>query len=163
MLGRRPRLLILGSLPGAASLAAHEYYAHPRNLFWDLMGDLFGAGRELPYARRCARLMEAGIAVWDVVREADRPGSLDSAIDRHSVSPNDFAPLFAAQPQLRTVAFNGQKAASLFRQRVLPALAVGTALRLHTLPSTSPAHAGRTRAQKLASWREIATLAGTAH
>jgi double-stranded uracil-DNA glycosylase len=143
-----------------ASLEAHEYYAHPRNLFWDLMGDLFDAGRDLPYAQRCARLTEAGVAVWDVLHEADRPGSLDSAIDRHTLLPNDFAPLFAAEPELRTVAFNGQKAASLFRQRVLAGLTVGPALRLHTLPSTSPAHAGRTRAQKLALWREVAKLAG---
>ena len=65
-----------------ASLAATEYYAHPRNLFWDLMGELFGAGRGLPYPERVARLTAGGIALWDVVHEAHRPGSLDSDIHR---------------------------------------------------------------------------------
>ena len=158
LLGRQPRLLILGSLPGVASLQAHEYYAHPRNLFWDLMGELFGAHRGLSYAQRCAQLTEARVAVWDVLHQADRPGSLDSAIDMQTLAPNDFAPLFAAEPQLRTIAFNGQTAANLFRRRVLPLLPATLQLRLLTLPSTSPAHAGRSREQKLALWRELATL-----
>jgi hypoxanthine-DNA glycosylase len=148
-------VLILGSLPGVASLEAQQYYAHPRNLFWDLMGELFGAGRELAYAQRCERLTAAGVAVWDVLHAARRPGSLDADIDLRSLIANDFTALFASQPQLRTVAFNGQTAATLFRRNVLPALAPLPTLRLLTLPSTSPAHAGRTRAQKLTLWRQL--------
>jgi hypoxanthine-DNA glycosylase len=154
--GADPRVLVLGSLPGAASLAAHEYYAHPRNLFWDLMGELFAAGRELPYAARVARLTEAGIAVWDVLHQAHRPGSLDADIHPDTLVPNDFGALFDAHPRLRTVAFNGQAAAALFRRHVMPGLPADPHRTFVTLPSTSPAHAGRTRAEKLALWRVIA-------
>jgi len=155
LVGADPRVLILGSLPGAASLAAREYYAHPRNLFWDLMGELFDAGRELPYTERVARLTAAGIAVWDVLHQAHRPGSLDADIHPDTLVPNDFGALFDAHPRLRTVAFNGQAAAALFRRLVLPGLPVEPPRTFVTLPSTSPAHAGRSRAEKLALWREI--------
>jgi hypoxanthine-DNA glycosylase len=155
LLGANPRLLILGSLPGAQSLAAREYYAHPRNLFWDLMGELFGAGRDLPYAERVARLTGAGVAVWDVLHQAHRPGSLDASIHPDTLVPNDFDALFAAQPQLRTVAFNGGTVATLFRRHVLPTLRDTGRLTFLTLPSTSPAHAARTRAQKLALWSAV--------
>lgn len=146
-------MLILGSLPGAASLAAAQYYAHPRNLFWDLVGELFGATRDLPYHERVATLTGAGVAVWDVLHQAHRPGSLDSDIHHDTLVPNDFAAFFAAHPGLRIVAFNGQKAMTLFRRYVLPRLRGEPRLIFVTLPSTSPAHAGRTRAQKLALWR----------
>ena len=155
LLGPAPRLLILGSLPGVASLEARQYYAHPRNLFWDLMGELFDAGRELPYTERVARLTAAGIAVWDVLHQAHRPGSLDADIHPDTLVPNDFGALFDAHPRLRTVAFNGQAAAALFRRLVLPGLPVEPPRTFVTLPSTSPAHAGRSRAEKLALWREI--------
>ena len=92
----RCRVLILGTMPGVASLAAGQYYAHPRNQFWDIMGALFGAGRDLSYARRLARLRAAGVALWDVVAECERPGSLDSAIRREK--PNDLAGLLRFDP-----------------------------------------------------------------
>ncbi len=88
------RVLILGSLPGQASLAAQEYYAQPQNAFWPLMGDFFGAGRALPYAERLERLQHSKIALWDVCASATRPGSLDQKIDFASVVPNDFARFF---------------------------------------------------------------------
>lgn len=148
-------MLVLGSLPGVASLGAREYYAHPRNLFWDFMGELFAAGRALPYAERCTRLTGARLAVWDVLHQAHRPGSLDSDIARDTLRPNDFAALFTAHPGLRTVAFNGGKAAELFARHVLPTLPASLDLRLLPLPSTSPANAGMPRATKLAAWREL--------
>lgn len=154
--------MILGSLPGAASLAAVEYYAHPRNLFWDLMGELFGAGRDLPYGERVARLTAAGVAVWDVLHQAHRPGSMDADIHPDTLVPNDFGALFAAHPRLRTVAFNGQAAAALFRRHVMPGLPVEPHRTFVTLPSTSPAHAGRSRAEKLALWRVVARAAAGA-
>lgn len=158
LLGPHPRLLLLGSLPGVASLAAREYYAHPRNLFWDLMGELFGAGRGLPYPERCRRLTEAGVAVWDVLHQAVRPGSLDADIDPDSLEPNDFAAFFRRHPTIRVVAFNGGTAHALFRRRVLPTLGALAPPRMIVLPSTSPAHAGRTRAQKLEHWSVLADL-----
>lgn len=141
-----------------ASLTAGQYYAHPRNLFWDLMGELFGAGRDLPYGERCARLIAAGVAVWDVLHAAERPGSLDSDIDLNTMEVNDFRAFLQVNPTIRTVAFNGGTAARLFRRRALPGLADPVAersLAMIALPSTSPAHAGRTREQKLALWRAL--------
>jgi hypoxanthine-DNA glycosylase len=119
------------------------------------MGELFGAGRDLAYARRCRRLTAAGVAVWDVLHQAARRGSLDADIDATSLVPNDFAAFFRAHPGIRTVAFNGQTAGTLFRRRVLPQLGALAPPRLLVLPSTSPAHAGRSRAQKLAAWSSI--------
>ncbi len=146
----RCRVLILGTMPGVASLAAGQYYAHPRNQFWDLMGALFGAGRDLPYVRRLARLRAAGVALWDVVAECERPGSLDSAICREK--SNDLIGLLHRYPRIHTVVFNGQPAARLFHRhfRTLP-----RALRLVVMPSTSPAHASLTAAAKRKAWSKL--------
>lgn len=152
------RVLVLGSMPGTASLAAAQYYAHPRNAFWPIMGELFGAGPALPYAERTARLGAAGVALWDVLAACRRPGSLDSAIEPDSIELNDIPGLLAAQPGIRHVFCNGTAAATLFRRHVLGRLP--RALPWTRLPSTSPAHAGRSLADKLAAWRVLAdTLA----
>jgi len=157
------RVLVLGSMPGRASLAASEYYAHPRNLFWEIMDVLFGAGRELDYAVRLDRLTGARVALWDVAHRCRRPGSLDAAIVRDSVEPNDFAALFRACPQLHTVCFNGGTARELYRRRVLPhPPAADRPLAYHLLPSTSPAHAALDFSAKLARWRVLAEAAATA-
>ncbi|HEX6999887.1 MAG TPA: DNA-deoxyinosine glycosylase [Gammaproteobacteria bacterium] len=152
--GEHARVLILGSLPGRASLAARQYYAQPQNAFWRIMGELFGAGPDLPYVERLVTLRARGVAVWDVLASGRRPGSLDSAIDVASAAPNDFQPLFDAQPGIRRICFNGAKAAELYRRFVLPGLREETRrLERLTLPSTSPAHTARSFAQKLALWR----------
>jgi len=146
------RVLILGSMPGAESLRRREYYAHPHNQFWPIMGALFGAGRELPYDERVARLLDRGVAVWDVLKHCERPGSLDSAIVRDSEVVNDFGAFFRAHPAIDAIFFNGAKSESVFRRAVaLP----GRPPRCTRLPSTSPAHAGVSRAAKLAAWRRI--------
>ena len=103
-------VLILGSMPGRASLLAGQYYAHPRNAFWPIMGELFGAGPELPYARRVRVLARAGVAVWDVLASCTRGGSLDSDIDPGSIVANDFASFFRAHPRIERVYFNGAMA-----------------------------------------------------
>jgi double-stranded uracil-DNA glycosylase len=147
------RVLILGSMPGAESLRRREYYAHPHNQFWPIMGELFGAGRELPYAERVERLLARGIAVWDVLKHCERPGSLDSDIVRGSEVVNDFGAFFRAHPGIDAIFFNGAKSEAVFRREVekrLPRAPDGT-----RLPSTSPAHAGLSRAAKLAAWRRI--------
>ncbi len=152
----RARVLVLGSMPGVASLEAAEYYAHPRNAFWEVMGALFAAGRDLAYVARLARLRAAGIALWDVVHRCHRPGSLDAAIDRDSVEPNDFAALFAACPHLHSVFFNGGTAQVLYRHLVLPTdPAPGRRLAYLRLPSTSPAYAALDFSAKLARWRSV--------
>jgi TDG/mug DNA glycosylase family protein len=149
------RVLILGSLPGRESLRRGEYYAQPRNAFWGLMGELIGAGPALAYAERGRRLAAARIALWDVCAAADRPGSLDSAIVARSVIVNDFAAFYRAHPRIRLVCFNGRTAAALYRRRVLPRLSVAPRrLPLVVLPSTSPAHAALSPAEKLGRWAE---------
>ncbi len=150
---RRARVLILGSMPGMASLRAGQYYAHPHNRFWPFMGELVGAVAALPYADRCARLTDAGIALWDVLANCEREGSLDSAIRDDTAQANDFPGFLVAHPGIGVVLFNGAKAESSFRRFVLPTLA-RTDLEYRRMPSTSPANASQRDEDKLAAWRE---------
>ena len=144
----RTRLLILGSMPGEASLAAGQYYAHPRNQFWRLLGALVNEDLvSLLYDKRLARLQAHQFGLWDVLAACERQGSLDSAI--RNAQPNDFALLHRLCPALEVVGFNGQtsgKFAPLFAQ---------AGYRTVVLPSSSPAHAGRSFEQKLALWRGL--------
>ncbi len=147
------RVLVLGSLPGRMSLEKQQYYAQPYNAFWKIMGQLFGAAPELAYERRLEVLHAHRVAVWDVLAAGERSGSLDSAIVASSMVINDFGAFFLAHREIRRVCFNGNKAAELYRRRVLPELAPAiAALETLVLPSTSPAHASRTFAEKLARW-----------
>lgn len=148
------RILILGSMPGDASLSADQYYAHPRNAFWPIMGALFGAGPEQPYADRLQRLMACGIALWDVIGHCRRKGSLDSAIEPGSIVANDIPALIDACPQLTRICFNGAAAEQAFRRHIRLD-ANGRTLNLLRLPSTSPAHATLDLAAKLAAWRSL--------
>jgi len=147
------RTLILGSMPGVASLDANQYYAFARNAFWRIMGELFNAGPELNYHARLQILTSNHIALWDVIRACRRSGSLDSAIADDGMISNDFNGFFEQYPLVRQVYFNGQKAANLFKKRVLPSLEGG--FECVTLPSTSPAHAAINYADKLAAWSMI--------
>ncbi len=149
------RILILGSMPGVASLAAGEYYAHPRNAFWPLMGELVGAGPELPYDARCEKLRVASIAVWDVLRECRREGSLDARIETATEVANDFSALLNDCPQIERIGFNGQKAETAFHRHVAKTLPEEQLARLAfaRLPSTSPAHASLRFEEKLRMWK----------
>lgn len=151
------RVLVLGSMPGHASLTAHRYYAHPRNLFWPIMGALFEAGPALDYDTRLLRLQAAGIALWDVAGECVRPGSLDARIRADTVVPNDIPGLLDAHPGIRRICFNGATAEALFRRHVLPA--IPTPPEHVRLPSTSPAHAAMSFDAKLEAWRAGMRLA----
>lgn len=148
------RILILGSMPGEASLAAGQYYAHPHNAFWRIMGALVGAGPDKPYETRVAILGAHGIAVWDVLKSCVRPGSLDADI-RDEV-PNDFAGFFARVPKLTHIGLNGGKAASSFKRHAAHHCPAGVAVTV--LPSTSPAHAARSFDEKLSLWRDALPL-----
>lgn len=151
------RVLVLGSMPSVASLAKQQYYGHPQNAFWPIMGRLFGAGPALPYDERKRILREHRVAVWDVLRQCHREGSLDTAIRVESESPNDFASFFAEHLHIKKIFFNGQKAETAFRRHAIRQLArLDRELEFIRLPSTSPAHAGRSFAQKLAAWRVVA-------
>jgi hypoxanthine-DNA glycosylase len=147
------RVLILGSLPGQMSLARQEYYAHPANAFWWIMGALVGAGPGLPYGERLDVLRRRGIALWDVCGAAERPGSLDTDIVFDSIAPNDIAGLLLEHAGIGLICFNGAKSAAIFRRLVAPSLpAAVAAIPRHVLLSTSPA-CTRPRAEKLAVWR----------
>lgn len=133
-------------MPGAASLAAGRYYAHPRNRFWHLLGAVLETDLEAqPYDVRLETLQAAGIGLWDVVGTAHRLGSLDAAI--RSAQVNDLASLIGALPALRAIAFNGGKSHALGSR-----LLAGIGLPLIRLPSSSPANAGIPLATKLESW-----------
>ena len=146
------KILILGSMPGKRSLVQQQYYAHPQNSFWKIMGALFGATPELPYPQRLKLLKQNHIALWDVLATCVRASSLDSHIEQEQ--PNDFATFFAAHPHITHVYFNGSKAEQSFSRFVLNKQQLPP-LELHCLPSTSPAHAGMGYAQKLTAWKII--------
>lgn len=145
--GREVRILILGSMPGDASIAAGRYYAHPRNRFWPLMATLLGCVLPVDYEARCRMLQDHGIALWDVAGSAVRPGSMDSAMREER--PNDIAGLMARHPELRVVAFNGQKAKQLF-DRFFDRL---PDLRYFSMPSTSPANASFSMTRLAERWK----------
>nr|WP_314141330.1 DNA-deoxyinosine glycosylase [uncultured Rhodococcus sp.] len=149
ILGPGATTLILGSMPGVASLAAQQYYAHPRNAFWPIMGTLFDAGPDLLYDDRTERLRSHGVAVWDVLQLCTRAGSLDSAIVESSIVANDFGKLFAENTDIDRVFFNGAKAAESYRRHVK---AVTPHVTFTRLPSTSPALASLDLAAKTQEW-----------
>jgi hypoxanthine-DNA glycosylase len=141
------RLLVLGSFPSVASLAAQQYYAHPRNQFWKIVGALCGQPlQSWPYDQRIAFVRERGLGIWDVYASCQRAGSLDADI-RHAV-PNDLAALAAGLPRLAAIAHNGGESARSLR--VTRALGVP----VFRLPSTSPANASWSFARKQAAWAE---------
>ena len=150
VVGVDPTVLVLGSMPGEESLRRQEYYAHPQNQFWRILGQIVGARPDLPYGERLLRLQQARVALWDVVHTCRRDGSADATIT--DVEPNAIAALLAVTPTIRRVLCNGQKAHDLFVRRIAPQLAPGR-VELIRVPSTSPAHAGMRMEQKLAAWR----------
>ncbi|MCQ8182061.1 DNA-deoxyinosine glycosylase [Methylomonas sp. SURF-1] len=158
----RASVLILGSMPGIASLAAGEYYAHPRNQFWPIICALLQIDRLSSYDDRRNALNIYGIAVWDVIQACTRDGSLDSAIDKNSVVPNDFHSFFDQHQSIRRVFFNGATAEKLFHRHYPTNSLDGRGdVRFYTrLPSTSPAHAALSLEQKLAAWKAVTNATG---
>ena len=152
----RTRLLVLGSFPGAASLARQQYYAHPQNHFWKILQALWPE-QPLPeaardYVGRCRWLLARGIGLWDVYASCERTGSLDSAI--RAAQLNDFAALLRRCPQVRVIAHNGGES---FRQSH-GTIAFG--LPVCKLPSPSPANASWSLERNIAAWREVVASAG---
>jgi hypoxanthine-DNA glycosylase len=151
---RRARVLILGSMPGVASLAAAQYYAHPRNQFWGIITELCGREALPSYAQRLQMLRVHQLALWDVLHSCLRPGSLDAAIEHRSAQPNALLELIGRSPELSRICCNGGTAHSALQRHFGRALAeLFPQIEIHRLPSTSPANASWSYARKLAAWR----------
>jgi TDG/mug DNA glycosylase family protein len=149
---RHAEVLILGSMPGEASLRASRYYGHPQNAFWPIMAEVVGFDPALPYTRRLAALKAAKIALWDVLHSCEREGSLDTRIRRSDEIANDFEAFFRTHPRIVRVLLNGSRAAECYQRHVLKN-GIAAGLVYERLPSTSPANASWSRAKKTAAWR----------
>jgi hypoxanthine-DNA glycosylase len=153
-------VLVLGTLPSRKSLEKNQYYGHPRNAFWPIMGELFDAGPEKSYPGRTKLIIQHRIAIWDVLASSVRHGSLDSSIEPSTAAANDFKTLFREQPDIALVCFNGQAAAKLYGRLVAPLLETrSNTIEYQTLPSTSPAHASMSFEEKLDRWNIVRTAA----
>jgi double-stranded uracil-DNA glycosylase len=147
------RILILGSMPGAMSLAEKQYYAHPRNSFWKIMSAILGVPETATYEERIWALQGAGIALWDVLHSCVRDGSLDADIEKDSMRANDFSTFFLRHPNIEVVCFNGTTAEKYFKHYVMPTLKQN--MHCVRLPSTSPAHASLSFDEKVAAWHAV--------
>lgn len=146
------RVLVLGSMPGEVSLRAGQYYAHPRNAFWPIVGELLGFDPRDDYEKRLDSLRGAGIGLWDVLHSCERNGSMDASISRENLVANDFDALFGSHPRISRVVFNGAKAEQVFHRKV--AAPPGHVV-FRRLPSTSPANAVIPLAAKQQAWRAL--------
>ena len=155
IIGTKPRVIVLGSMPGIASLEAVQYYAHPRNAFWPIMGQLLGFDHEVDYVTRIQQIESRPIILWDSLKACYRPGSLDSKIDDATAEANDFPWLLRQHPEIRAILFNGATSEKYFRKLALPLLTQADQIELLRMPSTSPANAGMNFEQKLAAWRRL--------
>ncbi len=149
---KEARVLVLGTMPGIASLELNQYYGHSRNVFWKLMFTILEEPFSLDYEVRKQLALKNHIAIWDVLQACVREGSLDSAIEQEI--PNDFDLFFKEHPNIEHIVFNGQKAAKFFKQYVR----VSKNYKQVTVPSTSPANAGVSFEQKLKEWQSIKQL-----
>jgi hypoxanthine-DNA glycosylase len=153
------KVLVLGSAPGVRSLKESEYYAHPQNSFWYIMGCLFNFSSDSNYSERCRNLMLNKVALWDVLKSCEREGSLDASINSRSIIANDFDGFLRSYSDITSIFFNGTKAETVFRKYV----SVSTQQRfpegaLQRLPSTSPAYAAMDRNSKLQKWSLIKSI-----
>jgi TDG/mug DNA glycosylase family protein len=149
------QVLILGSMPGKASLAANQYYAHPQNAFWKIIEHVLGLDPGSCYTDRLKILTVNQVALWDVLKTCTRKSSLDSDIVESSIIPNDFKGFFGSHPSVSRVYFNGAMAENSYRKHVLPTLGEMSRLTYVRLPSTSPANAALTLEAKIAAWKRI--------
>jgi double-stranded uracil-DNA glycosylase len=145
------RILILGTMPGEASLKIHQYYGHRRNQFWPIMASILGFDPLLSYQQRVQALVNGGLALWDIVAECERQGSLDSAIEKEK--PNKIRDLLLSHREIHTIVFNGGPAHRLFRRHFRD-LADAGEYHMLIMPSTSPACARYSFDKKLALWRQ---------
>ena len=147
------QLLILGSMPGRASLAAGEYYAHPRNALWRILAEIYGFDEEASYNQRCRMLIQNRVALWDVLKTCTRSSSLDSDIIESSIVANDLPGFLRQHTSVERIFFNGAKAQQIYTRHILPLLSERQrAIPQLRLPSTSPANAALSFAAKRNAW-----------
>ena len=157
VIGTNPRVLILGSIPGIASLQAQQYYAHPRNAFWSIMAQLFDVEWSGDYTSKIQQVKCFPVILWDTLKACHREGSLDTAITKDQLQANDIVGLLEQAPTIRLIAFNGAASEKYFKQTVSSLLTNDHRLDQIRLPSTSPAHASKNFQQKLEDWKVIKT------
>lgn len=151
-------ILILGSMPGKASLLRHQYYAHQRNAFWPIMAKLYAIPLDLAYSERLVCLQQRKVALWDVMRNCERVSSLDADIVESTIVVNDFVRFLQHHSCIRLIVLNGQKAFQTFKRYALPLLSeTGKGIECVVLPSTSPAHASLSFSQKYEQWQQALT------
>lgn len=156
IVGNDALAVILGTLPSEESVRAAQYYANPNNAFWYIAAQLFGATGT--YTARVQALIRNQIAIWDVLKSAERSGSQDQQIIKGTAVPNDFQWFFCTYPSIKTVFFNGQAAEGFFQNLVTLRLPAGVLTpRYRLLPSTSPANTHATKETKTLSWRRALT------
>lgn len=153
IVGSDSRVLVLGSMPSQISLSEHQYYANPRNSFWWIMSQMLGFSDQLDYEQRVEKLQENQVAVWDVLHDCERPGSLDSNIVRKSEVPNDLNSFLQNNPTINSIGFNGGAAKSQFLRHHSDLL--NSSYYTEQLPSTSPAYASMTKQKKLIIWSDF--------
>lgn len=148
-------ILILGSMPSRVSLKKNQYYAHPRNLFWPIMSLVFGIEPDDQYEHRITGLNAKKIALWDVIRQCEREGSLDASINTETEEANDIAEFLSSHSEITRICFNGKKAFSSFKKNILNThKSIAEEYELIVLPSTSPANASIPREVKIAQWKK---------
>ncbi len=160
VIGADPKVLILGSIPGIASLQAQQYYAHPRNAFWPIMAELFDVEWSAEYEIRIQQVKKLPVVLWDTLKACHREGSLDSAITKDRLEANDIIGLLKLQPNIRLIAFNGAASEKYFKQTVAKLLTDDKPVDRILLPSTSPAHASKNVQQKIEDWKVITRYLG---
>lgn len=160
VIGTDPKILILGSIPGIASLQAQQYYAHPRNAFWSIMAQIFEVEWSDDYASKIQQVKCFPVILWDTLKACHREGSLDSAITKDQLQANDIVGLLKRVPSIRLIVFNGAASEKYFKQTVARLLTGDLQPDQIRLPSTSPAHASKNFQQKLEDWKVIKTYLG---
>ncbi len=155
VIGTNPKVLILGSIPGIASLQAQQYYAHPRNAFWPIMANLFDIEWHDEYELRIQQVKKLPVVLWDTLKACHREGSLDSAILKDELEANDIVGLLKSHPGIDLIAFNGAASEKYFKKTVGKLLTDEQQVDLQRLPSTSPAHASKNFQQKLEDWKVL--------
>lgn len=153
-------ILILGTMPGRLSLERKEYYAHPRNLFWQFIEDILNIRKDDPYEQRCERLQISHVGLWDILKTCTRESSLDSDIDENTIVCSDLDSLLRENPNISKFVFNGKKAESLYRKYVASSLVnMGRSIRLDSVPSSSPANASISMQTKRQKWKQALNAA----